>query len=745
MNHKRIIFVILVLLLAACTAPASDLTPTPPNPGFSVKTPTPLPNAEGTASTFLDAWKKRDYNGMYGLLTPLSQDAIKKEAFIKNYTNAAAALTLSSLETTVLSSLQKDSDAEVLIRVTYKTALVGDLMREIKFPLRYENGRWGISWEDGLILPELKGGNTLFMDFKVPSRANIYDRNGLAFAAQTEAVAIGVIPGQITEEERLIRELATLLGRHRETIRELFANAQPDWYVPLGEVSSEQISARYKTLSGISGLSLTTYQTRYYLNGVQGAAHAVGYISSIPANSLAEYQAKGYSGNEKVGRLGLEAWGEKYLAGKRGGTLYVVKPGGQVAAQLARSDSAAGQAIYSTMDRELQKQAAQALGDMPGAAIVLNMNTGEVLAFASSPAFDPNLFDPTNLNSSALSKVLNDPNRPLVNRATQSLLPPGSVFKVVNVASGLISGLYERDSTYTCTGVWSELGESFKKYDWTVAKDLPPHGKINLPEALTFSCNPYNYHIAYEVYKKDANLLPKTAREFGLGKPTGIVGFLEGNNEEVSGLVPDADWKQKNLGEKWSAGDTVNMGIGQGYLQVTPLQIANIYAAIGNGGTLYRPQLVSKIAGPGETPLYEFKPDVIGKLPINDSQLSIIRDGMRGVITNRKGTAYNRFLGLQIPVYGKTGTAEIQGGGLGTPHAWFAGYTQANRKDKPDIAFVVLLLNRGDGSDWAAPVARRIIEAYFLGRTSLFTLYPWESEIGLTATPKPTGTPTPKP
>ena len=527
MNYKRSIFVILVVLLVACTAPASDITPTPPNPGFSVKTPTPLPNAEGTASTFLDAWKKRDYNGMYGLLTPLSQDAIKKDGFLKSYSNAAAALTLSSLETTVLSSLQKDSEAEMLIRVTYKTALVGDLVREIKLPLRYENGRWGISWEDGLILPELKGGNTLFMDFKVPSRANVYDRNGLAFAAQTEAVAIGVIPGQITDEDKLIRELAPLLGLHREAIRSLYENAQADWYVPLGEVSSEQISARYKVLAGISGLSLTTYQTRYYLNGPQGAAHAVGYISSIPANSLTEYQAKGYSGNEKVGRLGLEAWGEKYLAGKRGGTLYVVKPGGQVAAQLARSESAVGQAVYSTLDRELQKQVAQALGDMPGAAIVLNMNTGEVLAFASSPAFDPNLFDPTNLNASALSKVLNDPNRPLVNRATQSLLPPGSVFKVVNVASGLISGLYDRDTTYTCTGVWSELGESFKKYDWTVAKDLPPHGKINLPEALTFSCNPYNYHIAYDVYKKDQNLLPKTSREFGLGKPTGIIGFLE--------------------------------------------------------------------------------------------------------------------------------------------------------------------------------------------------------------------------
>ncbi len=735
-NPKRLIYATLLILLAACGGAPASPTATLPGPAVSVTLP---PNPEGTAGAFLNAWQARDYAGMYTLLSSLSQDAISRNDFVNRYGDAAAQLTLSSVETAVLSSLQKELDAEVLFRVTLRTALVGDITREITMPLHYEGGRWTVSWDDGLILPELKGDNSLFMDFKIPARANIYDRNGLAFAAQTDAVAIGIIPGQITDEPALLNELSDLLGRHREVIKSLYQYAQPDWYVPVGEASSEQIQGRYNALSRLGGLSLTTYQTRYYLNGPLGASHAVGYISSIPPEATQYYESLGYRGDERVGITGLEAWGEKYLAGKRGGRLYVVTPGGQIVATLAESDSAPGQAVYSTLDRDLQKAAAQALGDLAGAAVVLDLHTGEVLAFASSPSFDANLFDSTNYNSSMLGDVLNNPYQPLINRVTQGLYPPGSVFKVVNVSTGLISGLFSRDTIYNCTGVWDELGPNFIKYDWTVAKDLPPHGEINLPEALTFSCNTYNYHIGLEVFNKDAEMLPNIARAFGLGSPTGIVGLLPTTNEEVGGLVPDAKWKQENIGEAWTAGDSVNMAIGQGYLKVTPLQMANIYAAIGNGGTLYRPQLVSYVAAPGEEPVYKFQPEVIGQLPLTPEQLDVIREGLRGVITNRNGTAHKRFLGLQIPVYGKTGTAEDPV--YGRPHAWFAGYTQAGRDDKPDIAIAVVLQNRGEGSDWAAPIFRRIVEAYFYGR--VYTLYPWEAEIGLTATITPTPTVTP--
>ena len=715
----------------------SPLAPTPTLPGPGIATSLP-PNPEGTAGAFLNAWAGKDYLGMYALLSPLSQAAITQEDFVNRYKDAAEQMTLISVESQILGSFQKDLDAEVRFKVTFKTALVGDIATEITMPLRYDGARWGVSWDDGLILPDLKGGNALFMEYKVPSRANIYDRNGLAFAAQTDAVAIGIIPGQITDENKLLRELSELLGRHPETIKALYQFAQPDWYVPVGEASADQIQQRINVLSSLGGLSLNTYQTRYYLNGPLGAPHAIGYLSAIPAEALDYYKSLGYRGNERVGISGIEAWGEKYLAGKRGGTLRVVTPGGQVVKTIASSDSAPSQSIYTTLDRDFQKQVAQAMSDMSGAAVVLNLNTGEVLAFVSSPSFDANLFDYTNRNSSTLGEVLNNPRQPLVNRVTQSLYPPGSIFKVVNVSSALISGLFDRDTKYNCTGVWNELGPNFIKYDWTVDHGLPPHGEISLLESLIVSCNPYNYHIGLEVYNKDPQLLPKIAREFGLGKPTGIVGLLDNTNEEVGGLVPDPDWKKQNIGDAWSAGDSVNMAIGQGYLQVTPLQMATIYAAIGNGGTLYRPQMIQAIAAPGADPVYTFKPEVTGKLPLTPEQLDVIREGLHGVVNNPKGTARYRFLGLQIPVSGKTGTAETVTGGK--PHAWFIGFTQANREDKPDIAIAVVLQNRGEGSEWAAPVFRRIVEDYFYGGPR--TLYDWETEFGLTATPSATPTET---
>ncbi len=744
----RFLYITAMLVLSACSLFGSGgetATPTPeatlPAPSYNV---TPPPNPEGTASAFLNAWAQRDYAGMYSLLSKLSRDAISQEDFEARYKDAAEQMTLQEIQTSILAALPEgELDAQVQFRVTYKTALVGDLTRDIVMPLRNEDGLWTISWDDGLIMPELKGGNTLYMEYVIPSRANIYDRNGLAFAAQTDAVALGAIAGQVTDIDTLVREVSNLVGRHPDVIRGMIERAQPDWYVPFGEISAEDYQARADVLLQLGGLVQSTYPTRYYLNGELGAPHAVGYVTAIPAEQLDYYKSLGYQGGEKIGVTGLELWGEKYLAGKRGGTLYVITPGGQPEATLAETDSAPGQAIYSTLDRELQRTVELAMGGLPGAAVVMNINTGEILAFASSPSFDPNLFDYTNYNYSyALSDVLSDPYRPLLNRVTQGLYPPGSVFKVINVAAGLDSGLFERDTTYTCDGYWRELGADFVKRDWTIDHDLPPHGTIILPQALTYSCNPYNYHIGFELFDVDPEYLPKFARAFGLGQPTGIIGFQDDTNEEVGGTVPDAEWKLENIGEQWSVGDQVNMAIGQGFLQVTPLQMAVAYAALGNGGTLYRPQLVQSIAAPGEEPIYEFKPEAVGQLPITAEQLEVIREGLLGVVEDRNGTARGALVGLQVKVYGKTGTAEDPF--IGKPHAWFIGYTQAESEELPDIVVAVVLDNRGDGSDWAAPIFRRIVENYFFGRS--YRLYPWESDFGLTATPEatvdPNATPT---
>jgi penicillin-binding protein 2 len=326
--------------------------------------------------------------------------------------------------------------------------------------------------------------------------------------------------------------------------------------------------------------------------------------------------------------------------------------------------------------------------------------------------------------------VLEDDGRPLVNRAAQGVYPPGSVFKIPMLAAALMSGLYTRDTTYTCTGVWNTLGPTAVKYDWTVTYGVAPHGTINLVEALAYSCDPYLYTIAYDLYQQDPDFMTEVAHEFGLGVFTEIEQVAE-----AEGLIPDPAWKLATYGEQWTPGDSVNMGIGQGFVLATPLQIAQMMVAVANGGDLLRPQLVHHIAPPGGEPSVPFEPIVAGRLPVTAEQLAIIREGLDGVVNLPDGTAHHLFPTFEVPVAGKTGTAEDPGSGA--PHAWFAGYTQAQRPDKPDIVVVVMIENVGEGSEFAAPIFKRMVEIYFLGRA--YSLLPWESEFGETptATPEP--------
>jgi len=219
--------------------------------------------------------------------------------------------------------------------------------------------------------------------------------------------------------------------------------------------------------------------------------------------------------------------------------------------------------------------------------------------------------------------------------------------------------------------------------------------------------------------------VPNMARGFGLGKATGIEVLPEGE-----GLIPDPAWKKEALGEDWLAGDAVNMAIGQGRVLVTPLQVADFVGAVGNGGALYRPQLIHRIQPIIGDPLFTFAPEARSQLPVSAENLATVQQAMQGVVSNENGTARFRFLGLEVKVAGKTGTAEDP---AGAPHAWFAGYTYDNRPDKPDVAMVVIAENQGEGSQIAAPIFRRVLEIYFFGKP--LTKYPWEAEIGLTATP----------
>jgi penicillin-binding protein 2 len=741
MNRTPLFFLALLLLVVACSQEAPVSLPRPqPSETAPVLTPlpsataeptsTPVPGgAEGIGLAFYRAWEGGDYLGMYSLLSPQSQALVDSRSFVALYEQTMAAATIQSVHARPLASRQDGERSELGVRVTWKTAVVGDVSRDHTMNLVYSQERWGVIWHEGLILPELKGGQRLHLEYRIPARANIYDVSGLALAYQGTAVTLGVVPGRIADEEALLAVLTPILGQSPEEIKAIYAPALPDWYWPIGDVPGDLFEEYLDDLQPYIGAGLMSSERLARLYPEGGVApHLVGYTGFIAAERQERYKAQGYRGDEQVGLAGLEAWGEHYLAGVRGGALTIIGGNGERIATVQESESRQARSIYTTLERAFQHAVEEALASAvtshpeasAGAIVVLDVSNGKVRAMASYPSYNPAVFDSVRTNAEIeLGAVLNDPARPLFNRATQGEYPPGSVFKIVTMAAGLNSGLYTPDTRYTSTGSWSRLGSNFIKYDWLDGG----HGTVSLRQALTVSCNSCFYDVGFNVNNLDLNLLPTTARQFGLGTVTGIQGIAES-----AGIIPDHEWKMANRGEGWAPGDAVNMAIGQGFVTVTPLQLANLMAAIANGGTLFRPALIDRIGSGGGAPEEQWPIEAAGTLPLSAEHLEAIREGLWRVTNNPSGTAAYQFERLAVPVAGKTGTAET----VGRPHAWFVGYAPAAPHSRPDgtlieepeIAIVVLMEHAGEGSAVAAPVFRRIVELYY--DITPLTPYPWQ-------------------
>jgi penicillin-binding protein 2 len=714
---------------------------------FPTQTPLPqpivtvlgAPDADAALGAYLDAFKADDYNTMYGLISKVSQDGITLEDFAKRNRDALNEMSAGSFDYEVLSSLVSPYSSEVAYRVTYHTALVGDIQREMIARFALENNEWKLQWDDSLILPELAGGNVLRMDYSAPSRGNIYDHDGDVLVAQSDAHAFYIIPGNVTEEslDVLLSEVWRLCGISMEALAQEIFNTPAQFPIPLCEASTQE-SERIRSVYP-SGLEWEDYNTRYYFQQGVGS-NIVGYTTFISEEDMETYRRLGYAQDARVGADGIERWAEDYLAGERGGDLYVINPStGQPVTKIGEKEPKPADSVYLTIDNNLQFYAQEAIKGFTGAAVVLELDTGRVLAMASSPAFDSNIFSSNNPNG----------NRELIpgsllNRAAQGQYPLGSVFKIITMAAGMESGLFVPESTWDCQYHWTNLTDQVRN-DWTWdhcqrrlqagnecnTPDSTPSGVLTLPQGLMRSCNPFFWQIGYTLDQNNRkNDIANMARAFGLGSPTGIDQITE-----ASGQIVDPP----------TVIDVINQTIGQGDVQVTPLQVARFMAAIGNGGTLYRPQVVEKIEPvDGGAATLVFKPEATGTLPVTPDRLKVIQDAMWEVVHNPLGTANFRLRGLRIPVAGKTGTAES---GSGDPHAWFAGYTLASESSGlPDIAVAVILENQGEGSDWAAPVFQRIVETYYLGSPQ--TIYWFESNFGVTETPTPLGgipTETPKP
>jgi penicillin-binding protein 2 len=719
--------------------------------GFSsiFGTPTPLPTARVTIESapdaeepirsYLEAFKSENYTAMYEMLTQASRDAITGEDFAKRHAEALDTMSAGSFDYEILSALINNPyTAQVAFRITYHTALVGDISREMVARLSLEGGQWKLQWDAGLILPELAGGMRLAMDYQIPARGDIYDVNGEAIVNQSNAVALGIIPGGINEDSGVVSELARLCILDPQEIQDKVDVSAPEWYIPVCEASVEDAQRILDINPG--GLVYYPYEARFYHQGL--ASQAVGYTQFISEENLAEYRRLGYQGSERVGATGIEAWGEDYLSGQHGGSLYVVDPNsGQIVTRIADSAPQPAQSIYLTIDSNLQYYAQQALTGFRGAVVVLERDTGRVLAMASSPGFDANLFEPNNYNNSLSSELYNDASTPLLNRAAQGQYPLGSVFKIITFSAALESGAFLPETTLDCQYDWNGLTDQVR-HDWTydhcqdriqagqecTTSDSIPSGLLTLPEGLMRSCNPWFWQIGLDLYNLDRGSdIAKMARAFGLGAPTGIEQVDEeaGQINDPGGLV-----------------QAVNQAIGQGDVLVTPLQVAVMIGAVGNGGTLYRPQLVERIQPVEGEPTAVFKPEARGTLPLRADNLEVLKGALWSVIHDSRGTANFSLRGFDFPSAGKTGTAES---GSGEPHAWFAGYTDCSNNldaypvcaDKADLAIAVIVENGGEGSEWAAPIFRRMVQVHFYGSPQ--SLFPWESSYGVPKTPTPIG------
>jgi penicillin-binding protein 2 len=729
------LLLVLILTMTACTVqtnvPGTEetgvLTPTLPSPQVGI---TPAPNIDQAVSTFMDLWQVEDYAAMYNMLADEAQRGISSEDFTARYLDMAAAMTLqfeTGIEYEILSSTTNPTSAVASVQVNYNTNYFGTYTRQIDLSWVKENGDWVLDWQEGMIMPDLQGGNRLDAIRQASPRGNIYARDGYPIAAQEDIVALGFTPGNLDRDliSLFYSTMADLTIYQVDELVEMVNESFPNDYIPLGEVPQADVDRKMATLSALSGVYLNYYSSRFYYDGGL-APQTIGHLTYISEENMNAYLRQGYGINERYGSTGIEGQYENVLSGERGATLYLKDPNGQIISVLGEKAASSSQSITTTIDPRLQYLLQQSLGDYRGSIVVIEIDTGKVLAMVSNPQFDPNLFDFNNQNIYYANSPYLEVNDPVFNRAVNGQYPLGSVFKVITMAAALETGVFTEASEIYCGHSIEVCGNTL--YDWTFEKEKPPSGDLTLPEGLMRSCNPWFYTIGSELVAQGyPNAIADMARSFGLGQETGI------EIAEQPGNIPDV---------VTSCEMNAQLAIGQGNMTVTPLQVASFMAALGNGGTLYRPTLIEEIAPEGGDPTYTFEPEIIGTLPISETNKNIISEAMRSVISNARGTAHFELATMRYRAYGKTGTATNP---FGESHAWFAGYTSVGNESVPDIAVAVILENAGEGSEMAAPVFRRAVSLYFSNYIDYGWVLPWEAYPYIVAsmTPIPSNTPIP--
>lgn len=555
-------------------------------------------------------------------------------------------------------------------------------------------------------------------------RGLLYDRNGIVIARNRPSFVVQVVPMQLHDPNAEMRELSTILAVQEATLWQRLLHQNGVAYktfddlaaaIPLGPVTIAEdlntatVGRFSERADELPGMSVELVPVRDYPYGTL-ASHAMGYVGQISQSQYEQRKGKGYSPNDTIGEDGLEMTYDSLLRGKPGGRQIKVNSAGQAVASVGDFAAVPGDDLDLTLDWPLQRAAETAMAAqikvvssvighrVGGSAIVEDPDTGAVLALVSQPNFDPNDFA-AGITAKRYAGYLNDPLLPLFNRAVSGAYPTGSTFKMITSSAALQSGLLDEDSTRYCGGSYDLNGFIFD--------DAEPggHGTLTIRPAIARSCDVFFFQVGNEL---GIEKLDKYASAYGIGKKTGI--DIPG---ETSGTLPTPAWKRQVVKDEWYSGDTVNMSIGQGYLEASPIQMLRVVSAVANGGELYAPYLVSDARDAQGRIVKRFGPRPQGDVGVSATNLAIIREGMLGAIEDPFGTAHN----VYIPGFhyaGKTGTAEnfpTIDNPQGRNHAWFVCFAPY---DHPKIAVVVFMDQSGGfGAVNAAPVAQAIVSAYF--------------------------------
>lgn len=541
-----------------------------------------------------------------------------------------------------------------------------------------------------------------------PFRGMIFDRNGALLVDNRPSYDLFLIPEEISDQQKILGCLDSLIGIDREFVETKMKEASRRHpFKPLlikKTLSRHELAVIETNLFNLPGAMIQVRPQRHYIYR-EFASHLIGYLGEISERQLKSGAYGDCRPGDLIGKYGVEARWQERLNGQRGGEQVEVDASGRKLRVMSRKPPTSGLNISLTIDKKLQILAEQGLKGKKGAIVALNPQSGEILALASSPAFDPNVFI-GGIDRSEWTKMVSSKGYPLQNRAVSGQYPPGSVFKIVVSLAGLEEGIIDPEEELFCNGSYSMGTHTFRCWR------KQGHGNVSFHRALVESCDVYFYKVGRRL---GVDKIAQYATMCGLGKKTG---FDIGN--ERSGLIPTSEWKLRTWGVPWQSGETVSMAIGQSFVLVTPLQMARLISAVFNGGYLYTPKVIRWV-GKEDRQVYRLEPEKKEKMRVKPENLERIKQALVGVVQEARGTG-TRARVRGYTVAGKTGTAQVinlekeksldREGEVPDEfmdHAWFVAIAPA---EDPSLALAILIENGGHGGSAAAPIARQMFAAY---------------------------------